>query len=90
MATEGDLELLAQEQVLGEDALAAAQGVDELARRSPRSSIIGPGSPIAAASRGWEQAFAPYNLDRGRGQDGIRSSRYVRPLHHGAQSGTRM
>ena len=59
MVTEGDLELLAEEQVLEEEALAAAQGVDDAARSNRRSSIIGAGSAIVATSRGGAQTFAP-------------------------------
>ncbi len=52
LATESDLELLAEEQVLEEETLALRKVPTSVTRRSPRSSIIGAGSPIAATSQG--------------------------------------
>ena len=85
LATEGDLELLAEEQVLELEALAAAQGIGQSGYEQRRSSIIGQdrrSSPLRGAGRRLLPPNTPWRsvlATRSRSPQS-RSSRT--PLHH--------
>jgi hypothetical protein len=59
LVTEGDLELLAEEQVLEEEALATAQGVDESGQEEPEEDHRGRDRRSTPPRGAGAQTFAP-------------------------------
>ncbi len=65
LVTEGDLELLAEEQVLEEEALATAQGVDESGQEEPEEFDHRGRIADRRHLAGGAQTFAPLQVCRG-------------------------